>query len=80
MKKLDSVENALIILGGVVGIANIETVLGIILLVVQICLLIFKGILLIRDKLKKGDTKGAIKEINNLSEDLKNITKEKEEE
>ena len=80
MKKLDSVENALIILGSVVGIANIETVLGIILLVVQICLLIFKGILLIRDKLKKGDTKGAIKEINNLSEDLKNITKEKEEE
>ena len=79
MKKLDSVENALIILGSVVGIANIETVLGIILLVVQICLLIFKGILLIRDKLKKGDTKGAIKEINNLSEDLKNITKEKEE-
>ena len=80
MKKLDSVENALIILGSVVGIANIETLLGIILLVVQICLLIFKGILLIRDKLKKGDTKGAIKEINNLSEDLKNITKEKEEE
>ena len=80
MKKLDSVENALIILGTVVGIANIETVLGIILLVVQICLLIFKGILLIRDKLKKGDTKGAIKEINNLSEDLKEITKEKEEE
>ena len=80
MKKLDSVENALIILGSVVGIANIETVLGIILLVVQICVLIFKGILLIRDKLKKGDTKGAIKEINNLSEDLKNITKEKEEE
>ena len=80
MKKLDSVENALIILGSVVGIANIETVLGIILLVVQICLLIFKGILLIRDKLKKGDTKGAIKEINNLSEDLKNITKEQEEE
>ena len=80
MKKLDSVENALIILGSVVGIANIETVLGIILLVVQICLLIFKGILLIRDKLKKGDTKGAIKEINNLNEDLKNITKEKEEE
>ena len=80
MKKLDSVENALIILGSVVGIANIETLLGIILLVVQICLLIFKGILLIRDKLKKGDTKGAIKEINNLSKDLKNITKEKEEE
>ena len=80
MKKLDSVENALIILGSVVGIANIETVSGIILLVVQICLLIFKGILLIRDKLKKGDTTGAIKEINNLSEDLKNITKEKEEE
>ena len=80
MKKLDSVENALIILGSVVGIANIETLLGIILLVVQICLLIFKGILLIRDKLKKNDVKGAIKEINNLSEDLKNITKEKEEE
>ena len=80
MKKLDSVENALIILGSVVGIANIETLLGIILLVVQICLLIFKGILLIRDKLKKGDTKGAIKEINNLNEDLKNITKEQEEE
>ena len=79
MKKLDSVENALIILGSVVGIANIETVLGIILLVVQICLLIFKGILLIRDKLKKNDVKGAIKEINNLSEDLKNITKEQEE-
>lgn len=80
MKKLDSVENALIILGSVVGIANIETVLGIILLVVQISLLIFKGILLIRDKLKKNDVKGAIKEINNLSDDLKNITKEKEEE
>ncbi len=80
MKRLDSVENALIILGSVVGIANIETLLGIILLVVQICLLIFKGILLIREKLKKGDTKGAIKEINNLNEDLKNITKEKEEE
>ena len=80
MKKLDSIENALIILGSVVGIANIETLLGIILLVVQIGLLIFKGILLIRDKLKKNDVKGAIKEIKNLNEDLKNITKEKEEE
>lgn len=58
---LEISEDALIVMGVVISIEQIETILGIILLSVQIALILFKGGKLIYNKIKNKDYVGAVK-------------------
>lgn len=78
MKTIDTVETAIIPLGAVLGIANIESFLGIILLSIQVILIIAKCIILINTKLKEKDTKGAVKVIEDTIDEIDIIKKEGE--
>lgn len=66
-KFLNAVETGLIILGSTLGLANIETIMGIILLVIQFVLVIVKIAL----HIKNGNYEQAIDEIEDITEELK---------
>ena len=67
MKQLNIIEDVLIVAGVSVSLIDIQTILGIILLSVQVALILFKGGKRIYDAVKKKDTK----EIENALEDTK---------
>ena len=57
---VEVLEDITIALGVAISIDQIKTVLGIILLTVQILLILYKGIKLIVNKVKNKDVEGAI--------------------
>lgn len=67
MKQLNIIEDVLIVAGVSISLIDIQTILGIILLSVQVALILFKGGKRIYDAIKKKDTK----EIENALEDTK---------
>ena len=73
---IDGVEDALILLGIAVSIDQIETIFGIVLLSIQILLLLTKGIIAIRKYLKNKDLDGAIKQVEETSQDIKRVVDE----
>lgn len=81
MKELNNLENVLSCLGITYGLVNIQEVLGIILLILNICLILSKAILKIVTALKnkKYDKiddiiEETIENINNLKEEEKNAS------
>ena len=82
VKQLNIVEDVLIGSGLVVGISlvDIQTILGIIILAVQVCLILFKGGKRIYDAIKKKDTKeieNALEDTKDALEDLKSHSEDK---
>lgn len=60
------------------GLADIESILGIIILSVNLFWILIRGILLIHDKLSKKDIEGAVKEGDKMIGDLKDLSKKEE--
>ena len=75
MKTISKViEDVSIVLGVSLGIAQIETILGIVLLVFQIGLIIYKLIRSIIDKIKKKDYDGIENDIKNATDEIEKLT------
>ena len=71
--KLEIIEDTLIAVGVAVSIDQIKTTLGVILLGLQIALILYKGIKLLVKCIKEKDVKGAIKVIDDTTEQLDNV-------
>ena len=74
MKQLNIIEDVLIVAGVSISLIDIQTILGIILLSVQVVLILFKGGKRIYDAIKKKDTKeieSALEETKDALENLK---------
>ena len=69
-KKLEVIEDALIVYGVALSIDQIKTILGIILLVIQIGLILYKGIKLIIGHIKNKNYKDAIKTIDDMTKEI----------
>lgn len=74
IKTLDIIENVTIGLGVAISLPQIETILGIIILAIQLILLTTKGCIAIYKKLKAKDLDGAIKTIDETKEELDKMT------
>ena len=80
-KKLEVVEDALIVFGVALSIDQIKTILGIILLCIQIGLILYKGIKLLIGHIKNKNYKQAVKDVEDMTRDIQNvIDKSKEDE
>lgn len=65
-KVINGLETCFIVLGSALGLSNIENILGIILLIVQFGLVIFKIVLY----LKNGDVDKAIEVVEDIAEEI----------
>lgn len=68
---LDKLENLSIVLGSLIGLSNIEDILGIIILVFQIILILYKVIKKVIDKIKNKEYNELEEEVEKAIEDLK---------
>ena len=74
VKQLNIIEDVLIVAGVSISLIDIQTILGIIILSVQVVLILFKGGKRIYDAIKKKDTKeieSALEETKDALENLK---------
>lgn len=84
MKWIDRVENALIVLGSAIGLANIKEIFGIVLLCIQIVIVLVKYITKFVHMIKLRKINEAIAELERAQDELnklipKEVTKEEEE-
>lgn len=71
---LNILEDVTIVGGVAIGISTIETILGIIILAIQLCLILYKGIMKIIELVKKkkyDEIDDALEETKDQLEDLK---------
>lgn len=73
MNKLEIVEDAFIVMGVALSVDQIKTILGVILLVLQICLILYKSIKAIINKVKNKDIDGAVKEVQDATEKIEDV-------
>ena len=71
-KKLEVIEDGLIVFGVVLSIDQIKTILGIILLVIQIGLILYKGIKILIVHIKNKNYKEIVKTIDEITRDVEN--------
>ena len=74
MKQINIIEDVLIVSGIAISLVDIQTILGIIILSVQVCLILFKGGKRVYDAIKKKDTKeieSALEDTQHALEDIK---------
>lgn len=74
---LNILEDVTIVGGVAIGISTIETILGIIILAIQLCLILYKGIRKIIELVKKkkyDEIDDALEETKDQLEDLKDKT------
>lgn len=74
---LNILEDVTIVGGVAIGISTIETILGIIILAIQLCLILYKGIMKIIELVKKkkyDEIDDALEETKDQLEDLKDKT------
>lgn len=74
MKQLNIVEDVLIGAGIMVSLIDIQTILGIILLVVQISLILFKGGRKIYESIKNKDADGIETALKDTEEQIKSLS------
>lgn len=72
--KIDKTQNILIALNSILGIKitldDVYSLLGVIILSIQLILIIIKAIVKIHDKLKKDDVNGIVDDVNKAIEDI----------
>ena len=68
------VEDVLIVAGVGLGLAQIEQILGIVLLAFQVILILFRAFVKIRSYLKDGKTDKAIEEAKKTQEEIRELT------
>ena len=78
MQILNAVEDASLVGGTAVSLSMIQTILGITLLVINICLIITKLVLKIIDRVKKGDYSGAVEDVEKTQDEIKSLGKDKD--
>ena len=79
MDVLNKIENVMLLGGFAIGISNIETIVGFIYLIIQVCILITKIVLALYNKLKHNNIEGAIDVLEEGQEKLEDLlTDEKE--
>ncbi len=76
---LDKIENCLVGIGLAMGIANIETILGVILVCIQIAIILGRTIITIIDKVKRKDYNGIEEDLRKTEEEMKEYYKYLEE-
>ena len=74
MKALDTVENVLIVAGIAVSLEQIYTILGIVILAVQIILIITKTVIKVIEYVKTKKTDDAVKAIEDAQKEIENVT------
>lgn len=84
MKWIDRIENALIVLGSAIGLANIKEIFGIILIGVQLLIIIVKTVIKLVHMIKLKNINEAIAELERAQDEInkmfpKQETKEEEE-
>ena len=67
-------EDVSIVFGVTIGIAQIETILGIILLSFQICLILFKLVFKVINRIKNNEYMKIEEDIEKAQEDIKNLS------
>ena len=72
-------EDALIVMGVAIGLDQIESVLGIVILSIQIALILFKGGKLVYNKIKNKDYTGAIETVKDTVDKVEDNVKKIEE-
>jgi len=73
-KVSNAVDSVLIVMGATIGFQDIESILGIILLCVDLVWIVVKGVLLVYSKLKKKDIDGAINDVNSTINSINGIS------
>lgn len=76
---IDKIENCLVGVGLAMGIGNIETILGIVLVCIQICIILGRTIVAIIDKAKNKDYNGIEEDLRKTEEEMKEYYKYLEE-
>lgn len=74
MKQLNIVEDVLIVAGVGLSLVDLQTIMGIILLAVQLGLILFKGIRKILESIKKKDADGIEQGLNDIKDGIESIT------
>lgn len=75
---LNGVDAAVTITGTAFGLAEIETVLGIVILTINLIWILIRGIIMVSDKLRKKDIKGAVEEGDKTIQDINDLTNKEE--
>lgn len=75
---LDKLENVLIGLGTVISITQLDTILGIIIMGLQIILILYRLVMKVIDKVKRGKYDEIPKEIEDAKSDLEDLKERKE--
>lgn len=70
---MDKLENTLIVLGSAIGIAQLDTILGIIIMSLQIILVLYKLGVKVATKIKDGKYKDLEDDIKDAKDDLDKI-------
>lgn len=78
MKWIDRVENALIVLGSAIGLANIKEIFGIVLLGVQIVIVLVKYITKFVHMIKLRKINEAIAELEKAQDELNKLMPKQE--
>ena len=73
MQVINAVEDVTLFGGTAVSLSMIQTILGITLLVINICLIITKLVFKIIDRVKKNDIKGVVEDIEKTQDELKSL-------
>lgn len=76
---IDKIENFLVGIGLAMGIANIETILGIVLVCIQISIILVRTIISIIEKAKNNDYNGIEEDLRKTEEEMKEYYKYLEE-
>ena len=76
---INKIENCLVGVGLAMGIANIETILGIALVCIQICIIIGRTIVALIGKVKNKDYNGIEEDLRKTEEEMKEYYKYLEE-
>ena len=74
MKHINILEDCLIVGGVAISLTMIQTLLGIVILSVQLILIVAKAIVKIRDALKSGNTEEIKQVIDDTQEQIKRLS------
>ena len=74
MKVLNIVEDTLIVCGVAISLQQLYTIFGIVLLAIQICLIIAKGVIKVVEHIKNKQLEEAVKDIEEAQSDIKTLT------
>ena len=77
MDFLNKIESIMLVGGFAIGISNMETIIGIIYLIIQVIILLSKIGLSVYKKLKDKDIKGAIEILDESKEELEDLLTDK---